>query len=227
MTKETLLHKALSNQLSEEEHLIFKQYLSDDPQFADRYNYELNVKKAVQQAERLELKKKLIDRENKKTNHSPKWYWAAAAIIIFGISIIGWNLFAPQAQPGLFAANYEKFPNLVAPNTRADGDRAEAFKAYDQGNYITAFQLFNDLRDEETASFYQGICLIELGETAKAIEHFEALSFQNEYEAHRLWYLSLLYSKNNENSKAEAIWKKLAARQSVWRDKAKSLLREK
>lgn len=224
MTKEILLEKALLNKLSEEERLIFDQFLQSDKEFAASYDFEMDVKKSFELEERERLKKMLVNHEKESQKKPKKWLWAAAAVFLIGISVIAWNTFNPQAQADLFAANYEKFPNLVAPNTRADDDREEAFKAYDKGDYKTAFQLFADLSEEETASFYQGICLIEIGETAKAIEHLEALSFQNEYEAHRLWYLSLLYSRNNENTKAEAIWKSLAAGQSVWRERAKSLL---
>lgn len=224
MNKEALLQKALNNKLSEEERAAFKELLTKDTAFNEEFIFQESVKKAIQAEERNSLKNKLKARQQEQPKPR-KWYWAAAAIMAVALSVTFW--FMNQPKPDLFVENYTKFPNIIAPLTRSETNLTEletAFKAYDTGDYNKAYQLLGEFPDENFAAFYQGICLIEMEKYNEAILHFEEISFQDEYENHRLWYVSLLYIKQNRTEKAKAILEDLAAGQSVWREESTRLL---
>lgn len=224
MDKEEILQKALKGNLNPAEKAEFVSLMDTDDEFQAAYFFEKEVKVAVQLDERSRLKAKLARYEAK-----PKfkfWHWAAAAIVLLSLSFGAWSIFQATTQPSLYAQYYEKFPNLEAPTTRADNDlsaKEAAYRAYDRNEYEKAHGLLSKL-DEQNANFYAGICLIETGEFEQAIKHFEALSLAGEYENHRLWYLSLLYLKQNNTEKAKPILLHLSKNQNFWREKASLLL---
>ncbi|MDP5121259.1 MAG: hypothetical protein NWQ46_06675 [Spirosomaceae bacterium] len=226
MDKEELVQKALKDKLNPAEKAEFELLMQTDEEFQTTYFFEKDVKVAVQQEERSRLKSRLVNRETK-----PKfkfWHWAAAAMVLFSVSFGAWRFFQPSSQIGLFAQNYEKFPNLAAPNTRAVDNlttKESAYRAYDRNEYEKAYDLLTELNDQ-TSNFYAGICLIEMGKFEQATTYFESLSFADEYENHRMWYLSLLYLKQNDTEKAKPILIYLANNQNVWREKADLLLKK-
>ncbi|SOE21042.1 hypothetical protein SAMN06298216_1514 [Spirosomataceae bacterium TFI 002] len=226
MNKETILTKALKNQLSEDEELVFKKNMVEDNEYAEQYAFELNIKKSVVSDQREKLKQKLQAHEAKTSQNLKPWIWWAAAAVFIGVSVMGWYFLKPSSNQDMFSANYEKFPNIIAPITRSDSERLTAFKSYDTGDYDQAYELFSKLSTEKSAPFFQGICLIEMGKTAEAINHFQAISFGDEYDDHRLWYLSLLYIKKGDNEAAKPILNHLADGNSVWNSKARLLLQK-
>lgn len=224
MDKEEIVQKALKGNLNPAEKAVFVSLMDTDEEFKAAYFFEKEVKVAVQLDERNRIKAKLAKYEAK-----PKfklWHWAAAAMVLLSLSFGAWSIFQATTQTSLYAQYYEKFPNLEAPNTRADSDlsvKEAAYRAYDRNEYEEAYGLLTKL-DEQPASFYAGICLIEMGEFEQATKHFEALSLAGEYENHRLWYLSLLYLKQDNTEKAKPILLYLSENQNFWREKANFLL---
>jgi tetratricopeptide (TPR) repeat protein len=229
MNREDLILKKLKNGLSQEENAEFERLMLFDAAFKEEFLFEQEVKMAVQLEDRQQLKDRLVNHEQKK--NTPKWYWAAAAVLLLGISTAVWFLFnASLPSSDLYTANYEKFPNVILPETRSDVKGEEylksAFMAYKAGEYKKAYGLFGKLENEKSAPFYQGICLIELGDFKKAEEYFEKISFGDDFEEHRLWYLSLIYIHEKKEELAKPLLQYLVESQSVWAAKAEPLLEE-
>ena len=225
MDNETYIEKALRGELTAEETLVFTQKLKEDEAFAEQWAWEQRIKKAVQTEQRMAIKELLQKEELKpKVLLWPIWL-AAATLIIVGIFSY---YFLRNNTTDYYAAHYQKFPNLIAPNTRSDETNKpvkEAFQAYDAGEYIRAEELFDELEaTEPNAGFYAAMCLLELKEYGPAAEKLSSLRFTDDFEAHRLWYLSLTHLKLGENTEAIATLEDLLLLDSPWTTQALDLL---
>lgn len=225
MDNETYIEKSLRGELTPKEKLEFAKKLASDKGFAEQWDWEQQVKKAVQAERRTAIKELLVKDDQKiKMVKWPVWLAAAAVILIGCFSYY----FMKNDTPDYYTANYQKFPNLVAPNTRAEQTNKPietAFKAYDNGDYIKARELFKAIEAvEPKAGFYKAMCLLELEEFTAAADELASLKFTDDFEAHRLWYLSLTYLKLNDNTRAIEILEKQELKTSAWAAQAAALL---
>src|SRR5690606_4324937 len=120
----------------------------------------------------------------------------------------------------LYAANFEAYPNIIAPTVRDNGEGIEdeiatAFSYYDNRQYAdaaTAFEKLYQTHGEEYAFFYYSISLMALGDTQKSITVLEGHKWAEagNYATLAHWYLGLAYLKLQNKEKAIAHFEKVA-----------------
>ncbi|HMG89405.1 MAG TPA: tetratricopeptide repeat protein [Chryseolinea sp.] len=164
---------------------------------------------------------------------SNKWYYYAAAAAV-GMTIlvtVFMNSFNENPDQ-LFQAYFTPYPNMFEPTVRSnqssDSKRAEAFQAYEQGNYQKAATLFTDLlKDNKDAGMLLllGNSNMMLGNLEEAKANFITLNDDfDDLDMQAKWYLSLCYLKNGEMDKAQALLKELGDTEISYATKAKELL---
>lgn len=220
MSKEDLLNKYFEQTLTDEEKIRFEQFLKEDMEFQEEFNFQKDVKLALTLNERSELKAKLKSHHSKKSSFKRQWKisiaTAAAVVLCFGIySIFNSN---PSAEQ-LFSQYYETYPNTVLPIVRdASSDqniKQQAFEAYENKNYQKAIELFSNIytsEGDEYALFYKAMSMIESNhdlENAKTI--LKDTQWTIEFKEKSLWYLGMVYLKQQQTEQAKTTLQKLSA----------------
>jgi len=234
MHKEELIEQYFSGHISEEAFLQLKTLLEEDDAFKKEFYSQLEIQKAIAQEKQAPLKERL-----KKLDQKPirkiNWYrYAAAAAILIAIGFIFY-----RSQPNfekLYAANFEAYPNVIAPTVRDNGGSEEdeiatAFSYYDNRRYADAASAFEKLykaKSKDYAFFYYSISLMAMGDTQKSITALENHDWTEpgNYQTISHWYLGLAYLKLQNKEKAKAHLEKVAHTSDPLAKKATELLKK-
>lgn len=219
MSNFDLLDRYFSNELDKSELKAFNEKLANDPEFNQEFQEIKEIKLAVKIEARKELKSLFTDIEgslnqqlptNNKTAMKKVFTVAASLILLISASyfvLIGNGQPNPQ---DVFTEYYEPYNNLNGPvrgatiNTEAIS--AEAYSAYDAGNFVLAVERFEALVEvEKTAEnyFYMGIANIETGNYEAAVTNLNTtLNNFSSYKDQSKWFISmaLLASDKEEES---------------------------
>ena len=164
---------------------------------------------------------------------SSKWYYYAAAAVIGMTILVAVFMNSFNENPDqLFQAYFTPYPNMFEPTLRSseasDSKRANAFQAYEQGNYQKAAALFTELlKDNKDAGMLLllGNSNMMLGNLDEAKANFITLNEDfDDLDMQAKWYLSLCYLKSGETDKAQALLKELGDTEISYATKAKELL---
>lgn len=114
-----LIDKYFSNSLSQKEQLLFNDLLQNDEGFKTEFLFQKDLKKAIAQNKRENLKKTLQSFESKLESRPKyisfpkKWLVAASLILLVGLSaILIKNTFFPSNEK-LFTENFEPYRNII------------------------------------------------------------------------------------------------------------------
>jgi len=152
--------------------------------------------------------------------------------IMVGLLIAGILLLKPSSSEALYAANYTKFKNNLAPITRG-GDNFKAEKLamidYEQGAYDDALLKLRILgRSNPDAKIYEGIIAMENGDFEKASAILVKVSNdeENRFVKEAGWYLALSYLKLDKKDEAAVVLEGISEGGSLLSEKAKKLLKK-
>ncbi|MGJ8594199.1 MAG: tetratricopeptide repeat protein [Aquaticitalea sp.] len=241
MTKEELVSGYFSNTLTSEEHRLLEDFLANDLEFKDAFLFEQNLKKAIGQHEKKELKAQLQDYESRRvhekkgsdTESKPsnfKLYSIAAAVLLFLTA--GW--FAYNTVYGvnfqeLYNENYQDYPNTVYQITRSDSDdtlERQAFVAYESENYRQAIDLFEKNPNSDYTDFYLAQSYAHLDDSGKARQLYKKIIAEDaQFTAEAHWYLALLYLKEENKSDAKTYLTQLVTNHAYNKEKAQRILK--
>jgi tetratricopeptide (TPR) repeat protein len=234
MDKEQLLERYFENKLSQEEALLFQNYLETDASFAEEFAFQKNVKKAITLNERADLKQKLQSFETPKS--AKKWLskWSVAASIAVVLGAGYWFMNQSSNNIELYEDYYQSYPNVVAPTVRGENSediKSEAFYEYDNGNYEKSLVLFSKIYEtdkDDYALFYKALSQMELQKTTEAIATFKQfdLGKNNAFTPFVKWYLALAYLKEKQQNKAIPLLKSLTENENPQEDQAQKLLED-
>jgi tetratricopeptide (TPR) repeat protein len=163
------------------------------------------------------------------------WMVAASIALIIGTTLILNPFERGRMSPEtMFATSFTPYPG--GEITRGDGERgstkAQAFSAYQAGNYPESIDLFKavpeDEKDEMTW-FFLGNALLSADRPREAIDTFESYLVQyEEFAIEAKWYLGLAYLKVGEETEAKRQLEQVAAtpdpQAGEYKGKAKELL---
>lgn len=234
-----LIDKYFKGTLNADEQMLFENYLNEHADFKAEYEFQIQVRKAIHIKERADLKSMLQNIEAKQAISNLKvvkrsfWPFAAAAVLLMvaGFGIYQYFNNSVDSQK-LYAANFQAFPNVIAPIVRGENYnsiQSDAFKAYDANDFEAAVMLFEKLEQKNYVQFYRGICYLELQNPNKTIELFENKTFENDpypLETYRKWYLALAYLKIDNIDKALPLLKKLTTNDNAQKLKALELIEQ-
>lgn len=220
MENEQLIHDYTNGRLSREDTSAFEARLTTNPELAREVKEYKDLKKAIKENERLELKTTLQELEveedvpeitnEEKVSFTKKYrhIYIAAAVIIF--AIIGFQFLEkePSGQD-LYASYYQPYDNTLQPVTRGETGEdvlSQAFQAYEAGEFKKAITLFDSSLKKQSnpdVSFYKAMSLISTGSEKEAATLLNNLKKEKiSYKPQLYWYSALLALKNNDKQTA-------------------------
>jgi len=240
MNREELVERYFTGRLSEDEARQLNDALQKDAAFAEEFELEKDLQAALIDKGKTDLKSKLVSLEaekfpkDQKSSNLKWWRYAAAAILIIGLSLFGALFMGDQSTPEeLYAENFEPYRNIIAPVVRGEnieGLLEKSFALYERGNYNQAEQDFKTLYEatgDRYLLFYRGNALLALGHTEEAITIFKShQETQDNFYYKSRWYLALAYLKMDKKSEAVSILEEIVTNNSYNADKAEDLLKE-
>lgn len=242
MDKELLLYRYFSDQLTDDEQLLFNDLLEKDLEFKAQFEFENDLKRVINKNQKQNLKQKLIgfekeiEAKNKSISSKPRlknWSIAASIALLIGLGWIAYSTFSGPDYDNLYAANFETYPNTVYTITRSDADQSlerNAFAAYEASDYEKAAAAFLDLKTKKGSThfnFYLAQSYMHLGKDNEAIEILKSVILNDrEFKAEAHWYLALAYIKTKDELKAVAMLNNLIENFDYKKEKAQALLAE-
>lgn len=154
-----------------------------------------------------------------KSFYQKKYYLAVAASIIL-IIFSTFLLINMNNRPGaerVFQTFYQPYPDLE-PDTRSFplsnySVKKDAFKAYNEGNYLESIQLFKSILaqgEDEIVLFYLGNAYLSADKAKEAESIFQNyLNNYTEFAPESKWYLSLSYLKQGKVNEARKLLEEL------------------
>lgn len=223
MNNETLIEKYFTDGLTPEEQALLDRRLSEEPEFAEQFELEKDLRAVLIDKGRIDLKGQLEIIENEKNTlvlekgNSNFLKYAVAACIIIGTTLLAVNFFKPApSSEELFAQNFQPYANIIAPVERGetpDDLLGKSFALYEQGNYEEAQRKFQELYDasgDRYLLFYRANALLALDKSADAITVFKSHQETiDNFFGKSKWYLALSYLKNDETQEAIELLKEI------------------
>ncbi|MEM9001189.1 MAG: tetratricopeptide repeat protein [Bacteroidota bacterium] len=219
-----LIEKYFTSSLTKTEEKLLQELLSSNDSFAEEFNFQRDVQKAIASNRHHALKAKLEGYERDfpyEAQHTWKRrYWpaiaiAASVILLFGL---GWilGLMNTTDYGALYKERFSPYPNTFFSITRSDSDdtlERKAFVAYETKDYERAITLFEDLTIEKNTSyhkFYLSQSYLGANRTEEAVSILEELlSESQELKAESLWYLGLAYIRIKDKERAKGYLQQL------------------
>jgi len=237
MDKEVLLYNYFSNNLTDEEQQLFDQLLENDADFKKQFVFEKDLKRAIKEKEKSQLKAKLQDFETEikqkskpQKSKSKAWAVAASIAILLSAGWFGYENFFKLDYNELYSDNFQQYPNTSYTITRSDTDDSierQAFVAYETGNYQTAIDHFEKLESTKKnyIYFYKAQSYLKLDKTDKAKILFKkVITDNNQFVAESHWYLALIAIKEKDKQNTVSYLEQLIANYNFNKEKAEALL---
>lgn len=212
MDKQTIIDKHIKGSLSQVEKQQFDVWMKEDQKFMNDVGFYENLSVVVQDHEKEALKSRLEGAESKLLGGKKKML-KRILLILLGLLLLtavflGLRMEKMKSSPaGLYASNYEVYPNVYFPVTRGQSDEmTKTFMAYEAGNYGEAARLIEERLKTSSAielKFYQAIAYGEIGNLPLAIGRLEDIRrFDSPYVDESYWYLGLYYLKQGNHPSA-------------------------
>ncbi len=206
MENEQLIQQYLHDRLSPEERANFENQLSKDTVLKEQYDEYQNLKQAIKESERIELKSSLVAIEKTEQEDTQEisftrrysYIYAAAAIIIAAIIVFQFLEKEPSPQD-LYASYYEPYPNTLQPVVRGDSrddSVSKGFIAYESAAYDQAISFFDAALSktyDPNIAFYKAMSLLNLKKTEDALTLITKLKKEEtNYRPQLYWYSALI-----------------------------------
>jgi tetratricopeptide (TPR) repeat protein len=212
MEKQTIIEKHLKGSLNAKEQEQFDTWIKEDVKFQNEVKLLTDLAAVTRKEEEAELKSRLGKVESKLEN-SGKRRIKRIALVILGVLLLLAAYFGLQHQEkqntpeGIYAANFEVYPNVYYPVTRGNTDvMTQAFMAYERGDYKEAAVYLGERLETSSAlelKFYQAMSYAQMGNLPLAIRNLEDIRrFDSQYVDECYWYLGLMYMKQGNNAAA-------------------------
>lgn len=234
-----IIERYYDNALTEAEIVQLKERLKTDAELKKLFDQEkllintIRFKAAQSNLEFLKQVEKSIQDPASAGTFKMHWYHYAAAACVTLLVVAG--IYLPFSKPStdeLFAETFDPYPNVFEPTLRSGevNERSEAFRAYEEGKYQRAVELFTKM---QTGNSDPGVLLLlgnanlALGKTEEAKQNFNDLITQyDDLDLQAKWFLSLCYLKNGETEQLRNLLKELGDTEISYATKAKELLKK-
>ncbi len=158
----------------------------------------------------------------------PRWYLAAAAVILL---LIVPFYFILRPNPTLMEQYFEPYENLYSSRGSSDAEIRQALAQYDKGEFkesIVHFDAYLEaVPSDSEAVFYAGIAHLAAGETGDAIALLGSVQTEGFiYRQRARWYLALSYIQAGNTAAAESLLEELSGLETDLGEKAIELLKE-
>lgn len=224
------------DRLSDSDRVLFEEYLTSDDTFREEYEFQKDLKKALQHQDVAVFRDQLRSIEAKHAAGKPKrntfWIWMSAAavllIVSFMLYVSGPN--APSDQD-LYAQYFRPQANIHDPITRSSSDVSleyQAYLAYETEDWNLAAQLLDSamtIAQRPELGFYLANAYMADHRYEDAIPLLEA--YRNSGDAHSeraTWYLALSHLALGQSERAISYLEEVVRIQSYPHELASDLL---
>lgn len=233
-----IIERYFDNELTKQEIAGLQERLKTDPELKklfDREKLLINTIRFNAANNNLQFLKKLESSlPQQGTRRFRNWYYYAAAACLTLFVLVGIYLpFSNETPQELYADYFVPYPNVFEPTLRSGAGqsaRAEAFQAYENGDYGKAATLFAGLLKEKNdpgVLLLLGNSNLALGKTAEAKQNFYDLINQyDDLDIQAKWFLSLCYLRTGEVEQARELLNELGNTEVSYAGKAKELLKK-
>lgn len=222
MENEQFIHDYENGSLSSEKKQAFELRYSSDKAFAEEVKEYRNLKSAIKEKERLDLKSTLQDLEKQKEitpeitdeenisfGRKYRHIYVAAAVIVF--AVIGFQFLEKEtSNQDLYASFYQPYPNTLQPVTRSEASTdvlSQAFQAYEANEFEKAEVLFETSLTQEYNSdiaFYKAMTLLNMKNDEEGSDLLKQLKNEStSFKPQLYWYSALLALKKNDEQQAK------------------------
>lgn len=226
----------LKEELPKAEMERINEHLRNDPLDADLVANIADALEAGESIEDLEAKAKaverssfrLADQESPSTTSSRRWYWAAAAVLIFSVGMYFLN--QKPSKEELYAQYFSPYQDVLTVRGDEETDWTEVMEYYNRGNYeqvsASMEKLDSTAKERPIALLYMGIAQLNNSEVAQAEKTFKKLLSHNEsvYLEHGEWYLALTYLRLGALDDATVQLRSLSDSSMFYEERARQLL---
>lgn len=235
MNKLDLIEKYIQKKASPEELEVIKKLMEEDSEFRKEVVFHLELRQAVKKEESQKLKQHLQGLEQGKKRPIPfSMLWKVAAVFIVGLGLFWFFTMSPDHER-LYMANFEPYPNIVAPTVRDINSTADtrntAFRYYDNREYDKASAAFKELYEKDKvdyANFYYAISLMADEQIEEAIEALENPHWEvpEKYQHQTDWYLAIGHLKQGNKEQAIVYLNKVINSNGAKSEQARKILEE-
>jgi tetratricopeptide (TPR) repeat protein len=203
--KQTLLDAYFLGRMSEADRALFEEYLQQDAAFREAFEFQTDLKKALQHQDVTAFRKQLNAIEAKRWTNRPFkpmiLVWISAAILLLISTILIYNSGTNNAsEQDLYAQYFRPQANIHYPITRNTSDLSlqyHVFIAYESNNWTTAKSLLDSAlsieQRPELAFYLANIYLVEKNYEAAIPLLEQFLESEDSFSDRALWYLALAY----------------------------------
>ena len=199
-----LIAKYFEKTLSNTEKTKFEAELLKNEGFKQEFEFQKELKKAIEVSERQSIKANLQKFEKPKViPFQLKRFYPYAAILVLFICL--WFIFKNSQNPqDLYSDYFSMYPNVVEPISRSSVENSlkqEAFQNYELGKFNEALLDFDvlltsDNPDKNIINIYKANIYLNLNNPEKAIALLKKnLLESNQWRDKSLWYMALAYLK--------------------------------
>jgi tetratricopeptide (TPR) repeat protein len=215
-----LIEGYLLGALDEEARRKFEERMAGDREMQKEVELQRSLMYFLQDAKGLELRRALDDADQNFAGKTVPLVrkvlpWAAAiALVIVGVGLAFWD-FSPQAQASLFETYFEPYP-MVLSQRSGDASMQSLIAAYESGRYGEALghieQWASDSVLSAAGTFYQGMCLLALGEGQRAAAALQKVIDRRDplFTTQAQWYLALAHLQSGHKPEARALFETIA-----------------
>jgi tetratricopeptide (TPR) repeat protein len=197
-----LFEQYCSNELSENDRLVFEKRLESEANLKKDFMAFIEVKESLNHANNKRLKDKVklslekIEQKEYQRERRPMYLTAASVLVICCLSF--YVYMNSSKTDTLYSKYYTPYSETTSVLSSNNSSLEECLNEYNQEAYQRALDCFSELSPNSEMYFYLGMCYANLEDTKLAIK---SLVKVEELGANFLeetnWYLALLYLKQD------------------------------
>ncbi|MBL7767811.1 MAG: hypothetical protein JNK20_02510 [Flavipsychrobacter sp.] len=197
----------LLDSMTTEERSRFETQLAADPSLQKELELQRQLL-AIVSVESFNAAPKSAPIHTAKIRSISKWYWAAAAVLIF---ISGFWFFQNQTATPQKLANQYFSPDPGLPVTMSSSSQYQFYDgmvSYKEADYEKAIAIWKSIattnRQSDTLQYFIGVAYLNRDQYNDALQQLLPLAEGNsKWKEKASWYLSLTYLKLNQPQKAQ------------------------
>ncbi len=225
--------------LSKAELLDFKKMIKHDEDLANNVQLQQEIFEAIRDERKREIRKTLNQIHREETGrrfsiHLPSWrvQAAAAAIVIFLVSggLLGHFMSSSNSPDALYSTYFNPENSLLSVRSgeSLNSSLREGMYYYEQGRYEDAIKVFEAEPGNLIGTLYTGFSLMSLEKYEQAEAKFvEIINDKDNLLIDQAeWNLGLCYLKSGELLKADDVFRKISADNTIYSKDAKTILQQ-
>ena len=228
----------LTNSLSGNELLEFEKMIKHDNELAKELHFQEEVFEAIRDERKREIRETLNQIHRKSTNkpriniYSWKLQAVAAAVVVLLVSggLIG-NFFANKPiNETLYSQYFNPESSLLSVRSQGtfNSKVKEGMYYYEQGKFTEAISVFHSEPNNLLGKLYTGFSFMKLEKFERAESPFIEIidNKDNLFVDQAEWNLGLCYLKSGKTTKAQSLFARISAGNTVYNKNANKILNE-